>query len=245
MTLVAAFRCTDGGILLCADREQDDGYARRPVDKIHRISGLIPCEIFIAGAGVTTVVTEAREEIEKALRAADASGINLLTEHKALIEETLKIVYSRHKEDLKKWPLGLLVVVGPRLHGVAPALYRTDRTFPVQALTYAAHGSGETIANYLADRLYVHGALPNDLLLALATFIFREAEKSTSGVGLGNDMVFIRPGGQELQFLSTDSIKEIESRIPALSEAVFSYWRNNVQLPEWIKNYAASDERAK
>jgi len=109
-------------------------------------------------------------------------------------------------------------------------------------MTYISYGSGKTISDYFADRLYTFG-LPNDLLAVLATFIFREAEKSSSGVGLGNDMVFIHPGGSLLTFLYTDAVKEIEAGIPSLTEAMYSYWATHVKKPEWLKdNYADSAE---
>ena len=68
MTLVAAFRCKNGGILLCADREENDGFLRREVNKICRIRELIPCEFFIAGAGKSAIITNARLEIHKSMK---------------------------------------------------------------------------------------------------------------------------------------------------------------------------------
>jgi len=45
VTLVAAFRSGNGGILLCADREENEGYAKREVDKIYHI-GMNACDFF-------------------------------------------------------------------------------------------------------------------------------------------------------------------------------------------------------
>ncbi|HTR46489.1 MAG TPA: hypothetical protein VMM16_03770, partial [Verrucomicrobiae bacterium] len=207
MTLVAAFRCRGNGILLCADREEDDGYARRPIDKLRRINGLKDCEIFMAGSGITATVEDAHVEADRSLRKAGDEGVTLLSEHKAIIEESLKGTHQRYKEYLRRWPLHMLVVVAPRFSGYPPILYRTEKHHLILESFYHAYGSGKTIADYLADRLYVHG-IPNDLLLTLATFVFREAEKSASGVGLGNDMFLIHPGGRNIEFFHTDSIKE-------------------------------------
>jgi 20S proteasome alpha/beta subunit len=239
MTLVAAFRCRNNGILLCADRLEDDGIAKRPVDKIWRISGLTECDIFLAGAGLTTIVKDAQAEIETAIRKAVADNRSVLTEHRSLIEDSLKTVHLRHKDDLKRWPLNLLIVIAPRTPGAIPALFTTDRSTLVSEPVYAAHGSGKTISDYLADRLYVHG-LYNEHLLTLAAFIFREAERASSGVGLGNDMVLISHGAGPLAFLYADKIKEIEDGIPAIKDAIFSFWRDHLKSPDWLAHYADS-----
>ena len=39
MTLVAAFRCRNGGILLCADREENGGYAEEKSRKYTVLTG--------------------------------------------------------------------------------------------------------------------------------------------------------------------------------------------------------------
>jgi 20S proteasome alpha/beta subunit len=237
MTLVAAFRCRNNGILLCADREEDNGYVKRPFDKLYRISGIPQCEIFLAGSGTTTAIQDARAEIHRQMVADPKRDV--LAEHRSLIEESLRIVHERNKADLKHWPLSFLIVIAPRGQEAIPALYRTDRTILISEPYYAAYGSGKPIADYFADHLYAHG-LRSDLLAMLVTFIFREAEKSSSGVGLGNDMVFIHPGASGFQFLYTESIKEIEVGIPAVKDALYAYWAEHAKIPEWLRNYADS-----
>jgi 20S proteasome alpha/beta subunit len=235
MTLIAAFRMRNNGILLCADRMENDGCYTRPIDKIHRLSGLKECEVFIAGAGTIATIKDAYIGIDHAFRKAEQEGRSLLTEHRTIIEECLKGTHQRYKEDLKQWPLGLLVVIAPRLTGSPPILYATDRHHLIPEATYFAYGSGKTISDYLADRLYVHG-LENDLLVTLATFICKEAAQSSSGVGLGNDMVFIYPGGSQMKFLYTDLINEIAATIPSMKEAIYSFWRNQLKPPDWLKD---------
>jgi hypothetical protein len=240
MTLVAAFRCRNNGILLCADREEEGVYAKRSIDKIYRISWLTECEVFIAGSGTTTTVKDAFREIDLSFRNAIDGGGEVLPEFRALVETSLKTVHLRNKEELKSWPLGLLIVIAPRTASAIPALFRNDKSVLVPEDVYAAYGNGKTISDYLADHLYVHG-IPDDLLLILATFIFREAERSASGVGLGNDMFLIFPGGSRTE-LHTDSIKEIEATIPPLKNVVWEYWRNQIKPPEWLKHHADSAE---
>jgi 20S proteasome alpha/beta subunit len=239
MTLVAAFRCRDNGILLCADREEDDGIARRPMDKLHRLAGLRDCEIWMAGSGITVTIDDAYIEADQALKKAETSDASLLTEHKAIIEESLIGTHERYKEYLRRWPLHMLIVVAPRLAGSPPILYRTDKHRLIATSVYAACGSGKTICDYFADRLYQHG-LEDISLVTLAAFILREAE-SASGVGLGNDMALIRASIR--RELYDESIKEIQAGIPLLKDAIWSYWPENVKTPEWLKkDYAAAKE---
>jgi 20S proteasome alpha/beta subunit len=121
-----------------------------------------------------------------------------------------------------------------------PILYRSERSTLIPVLEYAAHGSGKTICDYYADRLYKHG-LQDIPLISLAAFILREAEESASGVGLGNDMLLIHPNGVRSEF-HTDSIRQIQAGIPSLKDAIYSYWPEHVETPEWLKkNHAASE----
>src|SRR5271165_6867460 len=74
MTLIAAFRCRNNGVLLCADREINDGVSKREVEKIYRIL-LKGCEIFIAGAGTSwDSITKAYAEIHESLHLAAEKG---------------------------------------------------------------------------------------------------------------------------------------------------------------------------
>jgi 20S proteasome alpha/beta subunit len=232
MTLIAAFRCRNNGILLCADRQEDDGVAKRQVDKIHRLSGLKECEVWVAGSGMSTTVDDAYIEADRSLRDAEKAGISLLSEHKEVIENSLKGTHDRYKEYVRGWPLHMIFVVAPRLAGRAPILYRTDKHRLIPVTAYTAWGSGKTIADYLADRLYQHG-IQTVSLVVLAAFIFREAE-AASGVGLGNDMVLTHPGGWSEYH--TESIAEIQKGIPALEDTIRSHWPENVKVPEWLNN---------
>ena len=240
MTLIAAFRCRNGGILLCADRKEDDSFAVRPVDKIYRIGELRQCQIFLAGSGTTASITDAETDIHRSFVEAAQADRDVLAEHSSIIESSLKRIHIRHKEDLRKWPLDLLVVIAPHIPNTVPILYRSDRSNLISEPLYIAYGTGKTISDYFAYRLYKHG-LPNDSLAVLAAFILREAENSASGVGLGSDMVFISSNGL-LQFLHTESIEEIQAGIPPLADAISSYWNQHVTVPKWLKDYAASTD---
>src|ERR1039458_3875084 len=108
MTLVAAYRSTEGGILLCADREENDGVAKRSVNKIYRIP-LLPCEVYLAGAGPANAIVKANEEIHSALGHAFASGADVLREYKTLIEAALLSVHVQFPEELEEMPMNFLI----------------------------------------------------------------------------------------------------------------------------------------
>ena len=83
MTLAAAFRGPKGGILLCSDREWNyGGVSKRQINKNYRVGLLKQCEIFISGAGLDAPLIRAWEEIHQHLFNAEASGIDILVEHR-------------------------------------------------------------------------------------------------------------------------------------------------------------------
>ena|ERR1017187_4120590 len=231
MTLVAAFRGIEGGILLCSDREWTDGFSKREVDKIYRIRDLAACEIFIAGSGPDATIHKASVDIFGAFVRASKAGKDVLQEHKSILESSLKAVYKQCAKTLRMYPMCLLIVVAPRGGKLVPMLYRTDEDVLVPESFYAASGSGKPIADYFADRLYEYGKLTKDALKVVAAFIFREAEASSAGVGLGVDMRFIHEGDRSIHFIPSSSVKAIQVAIPSLSEAIQSYWAENLKIP--------------
>jgi 20S proteasome alpha/beta subunit len=236
MTLVAAFRARQGGVLLCADRKEEEGYTQREIDKIYYIQELHAFQVFIAGAGPTTIIKKANEYIHKALLNAESDRkTDILTHHCACIESSLKAIYSEYKEELDELPMGLIIVVAPRVSGSAPIFYKTDKSVLSIEPLYCAHGSGRIISDYLQDRLYRHG-MHNNALALLAAFIFREAERKASGVGLGTDMVFINEGGQASRCeLGWDTVTQLQADIPPLMNAIYPCWERDAKTLDWLK----------
>jgi hypothetical protein len=113
-------------------------------------------------------------------------------------------------------------------------IYHNHADLLVPAPLYCSHGSGKTIADYLADRLYEHGRFDKGSLAVLAAFIFREAERSASGVGLGTDMIFIQEHKKQLHFIAPKYVRELEASIPTLWECVHPCWEKSVSIPEWL-----------
>lgn len=238
MTLIAAFRCRNTGVLLCTDREEDDGYTKRGIDKIFR-SGFQQFELFCAAAGPTTAVLDGFAEINKNLHvAANVEKRDILLEHQSIIESSLKAIHTKHKSDLNQFPMNMLLVVAPRSPNAIPALYKTDRSTLISEGFYAAFGTGRLLSDYFTSYLYEHG-LGDEYLAVLAAFILRETERYASGVGHGGDMVFICPNGL-YKFLYKESIAEIQAGIPELKDAIHGEWAEHLKVPTWLKDYAAS-----
>lgn len=233
MTLVAAFRCHRGGLLLCADREETYGIdVKREIDKIFKIE--FPTgQVFIAGSGPSSVITVASLEIRQALIRGFAENIDLEREHKNLIEEVLKSIHQRYAQNLEHWPLGLIVIFAPFNRSMAPLLYRTEFSMMVSEPIYVGYGAGKTLSDYLADRLYVNSydQIDDATLLAVAAFIFREVEKTVVGVGLGVDAIFIHEGSPLSKTIGKDHIKAIQDQIPPLSDCIFAGWKNRINIP--------------
>jgi 20S proteasome alpha/beta subunit len=210
MTLVAAFRCQKGGILLCADREESYGPTKREVDKIYRMRDLVTCEVFIADSGPGNIIRLATEEIHASFIKAKAAGEDALIEHRGIVEQGLGVIYEKFPEMLLEDPMNLVIVVAPRESPTHPLLYHTDGWAMIPESFYIAHGSGKAISDYLADRLYVpymHGQLDKGMVGLLAAFILREAERSVVGVGMGANMVFINEGESAFSFVGPENFK--------------------------------------
>lgn len=234
LTLINAFRARQGGILLCADRQEDDGYSKTEIDKIYEITtDLKPCEVFIAGSGPSEIIAKAKERIHRSLVSADRGRNDILGEHQKLIEGTLKNIYREYGDVLRRYSMGLIIVIASRVRSQAPVMYSTVeyRLYPQD--TYCADGSGKPISDYLADRLYRYG-MNRATLSVIAAFILREAERKASSVGMGFDMVFIHDGDTGRQYLGRDRIKTLQEAILPLSEAMFPAWENCQPIKDWL-----------
>jgi 20S proteasome alpha/beta subunit len=232
MTLANAFRCRNGGILLCADREENDGYNKREVDKIYRIRELHAFEVFVSGSGPSGVITRTCAEIHELLLREEYAGSDLWNEHKQIIETKLKTLHRDYSANLKQFPMNLLMVIAERSQ-FSPLLYRTDLAMLIPEQQYAACGTGKPISDYLTDRLYQQ-PLDKRAAVVLAAFIGREAEASASGVGFGMDMVVIHENNRSLHFIPPNKVKELASSIPDLLGCITPCWEKSVEVPDWL-----------
>jgi hypothetical protein len=240
MTLIAAFRCPKGGVLLCADREEDDGYNKREVDKLYRImhQELVSCDVWLAGSGSGDLIRKFRAQLHGSLIAAVQRGHDVFDDHEKLIQKELADFYRQWNSDIKKSNgLQFIVVIAPLRPDRVPILYRTSATALIPYPEYCATGSGQPIADYLADRLSTYGSLESRATGLMAAFIFREAQGSAIGVGFGADMVFIHEGGKSRYWIPAARVKELEACIPALGDCILGWWPENTVTPEWYKDW--------
>ncbi|MGB7284742.1 MAG: hypothetical protein WBE13_20920 [Candidatus Acidiferrum sp.] len=234
MTLVNGFRTRTGGILLCADRQEDDGYLKAEIDKIYEIPHLMTCEVFIAGAGPSELISKAKEHIHKSLLFAAQGTNDVLAEHQTIIEGSLRHIYEEYRDVFESASMGLIIVVAPRAPGAHPLMYSTVEYRLDLRRTYCAQGTGRSISDYFSDRVYKETMNRNELSV-LGAFILGEAERKAVGVGMGFDMVFINDGEQGRQYLGRDTIKKLQADIPPLSAGVFAAWNQSPAIQEWLK----------
>jgi 20S proteasome alpha/beta subunit len=236
MTLIAAFRASKGGVLLCSDRQEDDGISKKSIDKIYHVKNLKSCDVFMAGAGPSGPLKNTFTEIHNLLKREEDNGVEVAWVHHETIEAALKAIYGRYNDALQNYPMNLIVVVAPRAKNYRPMLYGTDGIVLSPESRYLAHGSGKPIADYLTGRLYADD-LMTKWLLAVAAFILREASSSSSGVGLGSDMVLISNGGVGRRELTPESVSQIERTLPPLAECLHKNWMEVEQtqgFPTWF-----------
>lgn len=236
MTLISAFRCNSGGVLLCADREENDGYSKREIDKIYRIQNFPGFDIFVATAGLTSISTNLCNCIHENFIKAISEGRDILNDHQAILEYSLKLIHEKYASEINTRPIHLITVIAPHAPDKVPMVYGNDREILVPAPLYVSYGSGKGIADYLADRMYKHGRFDKGSLAVLAAFIFREAERSSSGVGLGVDMVFIQDHKNQIHSIAPKYVSQIQASIPDLRDCILGCWEKDVQIPEWIHN---------
>lgn len=238
VTLIAAFRTNNSGILLCADREESTGETRRQVNKIHRVN-LNTCSVFIAASGGTGLITKAFSVLEDALENANDEGHDVWNEHEELIESCLRTFRKQYADNLKIGYLDLLIVVAPKDESLFPLLYRTEHAMLVPEMFYAAYGMGKTISDFLADRLlgiadqiWGHGSIEDATMIAVSALIFREAQKSAGYVGFGMDLIMIGTSkSTPVRTVGSDVMEEIQAGIPTLSDSIFEHWKGRVDIP--------------
>jgi hypothetical protein len=239
MTLIAAFRCPKGGVLLCADREEIDGYNKKEVDKIYRIpvTELQTCDVFLAGSGDGDLIRKFRAQLHGSLLLALDAQRNIFEEHETLIETALADFYRQWGADLKKsGGMQFIVVIAPMRQDRVPFLYRTSATALIPYPKYCATGTGQPISDYLVDRLSVYGSLQSRFTGILAAFIFREAQSTALGVGLA-DMMFIHEGGKSRYTIPAVRVEELQKCIPPLGDCILSCWPEEIRAPEWYKDW--------
>jgi hypothetical protein len=88
----ASFYSTAKTISHCADREESGGYSKRAVNKIEHFN-LKESSYYIAGTGRSSIIANAIPHIVIALHDAEQHGEDLLEKHRAIIGNSLRLLY--------------------------------------------------------------------------------------------------------------------------------------------------------
>jgi 20S proteasome alpha/beta subunit len=236
MTLVAGFRCADGGVLLGADRERSDQFGKRSVEKLFRI--LTKQGTFlVAGSGRASIVDNALMRLDIALKAAaDKNDVVLFDKHREVIETVLYEIHEEYiwgNRDEHNRGVGFIIAASFRSPNSTPFMYSTDEEILVPQQLYGCAGVGQDLAYYFADKLY-NDHLSREGAALLAAFIFREVGQSVSGVGLGTDLWFLAAKDQGWYRLWPHRVRELEAVIPDIEKAISDAWNGKIVIPEWL-----------
>jgi 20S proteasome alpha/beta subunit len=235
MTLIAAFRCADG-LLMVADREEATASAKRSVPKIVTFLGEGNWAVAVATAGNAATADLAVSRLGKRLK--NVSSKMLRRESEKIIREVVEGVYrdciwSNPDRDRDQLDFSLLVAVN-LIDSEEQFLYRTAGIVPQPLRTHVCIGVGEDLANYFADRLYTDKIGRRELTL-LTAFIFREAKRSVRDVGQGTDMCFMFKGAGVFM-TGGESLESLEADLPAFSDSIKKFWERARLMPRWLKD---------
>jgi hypothetical protein len=230
MTLVAGFRCLDGGILMCADREESGDGTKRSVDKLweRRYDN---AHFVIGASGTSVILANLFERLEEQL-VRNAS--TLQNEHRKIIGGVLRSIHKDFRE-FKEWQEMV----------VAASFYRDVRT-PVTSFLYGTvanalepvpdyvcAGVGKAMAGYFCRELYERW--PNRRSASvLAAFVFREVGNHVLGVGRGTDMIYMAVQQRLIHHIPHSDVKELEDAIPTLKEVLSERWGKGIRVPHWL-----------
>jgi|HubBroStandDraft_1064217.scaffolds.fasta_scaffold60047_2 20S proteasome alpha/beta subunit len=236
MTLIASFRCADGGVLLCADRERSDAFGKRAVDKLFRIR-TNQGSFLLAGAGRSSIVDNALMRLDTELKkAGDDPNVVLFDKHKDVIETVLYEIYEEYiwgHRDENNRGMQLIIAAAFTSPHSTPFVYGTDEEILFPQQLHGCAGAGQDLAYYFADRLY-NEHISREGAALLATFIFREVSQTVSGVGLGTDMWFLAAKDQGWYRIPPLKVKELETVIPDIEKAISDAWNGHLAIPEWL-----------
>jgi 20S proteasome alpha/beta subunit len=238
MTLIAGFRCADGSVLLCADRERSDQFGKRSIEKLFRVR-TEQGSFLIAGAGRSSIIDNALARIDVALKTAGANpDVVLFDKHKDVIETVL---YEIHEEyiwghrDENNRAIQFIIAAAFRSPHSTPFLYRTDEEIVFPQQLYCCGGAGQDLAYYFADKLY-NDHLSREGAALVAAFIFREVSQSVSGVGLGTDLWLLAAKDQGWYRIPPPKVQEIEAIIPDIGSAIADAWNGKITIPKWLSD---------
>ena len=245
MTLVAGFRCLDGGILVCADRERSGDGTKRSVDKLRELR-LADADFVFAASGSEVVIVNLYQRLEEALRANED---DLLASHTSVISGVLRSIHREFKE-FREWEELVIAASFYRETAipVASFLYSTVGNFLQPEHHFACKGGGKDLAGYFFNRLFDHWRFnpwpDRRRAVVVATFVFREVEDHVEEVGRGTDIKYMATRQRVIQTVPHTDVKTLEEAIPSIKDTIFERWHQGLTLPPWLKNNLYDDEGA-
>jgi 20S proteasome alpha/beta subunit len=199
VTLIAGIKCLDGYIVAADTAITTESNVRQGRKVVHyKGTDGAPFRIICAGCGNMAYARMASEKIRDAVE--QLTNRTLLA-MKRQVEEVLRAIYISHIGAVH-WQHGheagepqfSLVVALEAADG--HGIYRTDQTAVCEIDPCSFGGTGEELANFLAERLLVEKRtmtvqLSTAAAVQLTKHIFKASKKSSAGVG-GNTEILAR-----------------------------------------------------
>jgi hypothetical protein len=216
VTLIAAFKCSDG-FLVCADSAEICGPWKTRVDKISpKVCGNF--QVAIAGSGLASVVDDCTLRLEDAISSLEPTALSdfAKTIHLELLDfrknectsserQTLKFIISAlaYKESAR--PFAVWTTVGSRLN-------------PVE--TFAIGGWETEVYNHTAERLYRPRMLISQAVFA-ALYLLRLARDTSPNIDEPMKLVSIRSEG--MYPVSPEYTKKLSDRMEMFAKQIDNF----------------------
>ena len=232
MTLVAGFRCSDGGILLCADREESGDGTKRSINKLREWKGKNATFLFGA-SGTSAIIANLYTRLEVALAENEQ---DLQTSHVKVIGDVLRSIH-KDFEEFDEWPE--MVIAASFYQDIATPLtsflYGTVGSVLEPVAHYTCKGFGKDLGRYFFQRLFDFWPQRRQAVI-MATFVFREAEDHLDGVGRGTDMMYLATQQRTVWTVPYEKhISDLEGRIPSLKDTLAQGWDLAIEIPYWLE----------
>ncbi len=213
MTLIAAFKCSDG-FVLCADSQETAGPYRVARQKIDAETwGNF--QVSIAGTGHGDVIDACVDKLSVAVRASNASTLSELQRllHLELLEFSRKeaTVYPR-KDRAPRF-----IVAARPIQSRAVEVWRTAASRLIPITTYALIGWEEPIYEHAVQRLY-RSSLTVGQARIVGMYVFVLAGNTSNYVGGPTSVVLALPHAIVLD--RNEAVRELQERVKRFSQTI-------------------------
>jgi 20S proteasome alpha/beta subunit len=199
MTVVVGLKFMEG-MVLAADKEENDTYLKYPVQKIQRLGFPNKMIAGITGDGDAHFIDFSIDKIKDYLLSHSKMPISKIGKG---VEIVLKEVFEEHifatNLSAKERPdFGLLIACIQ--HG-KHKLFKTKQAAPVEIFDFAASGYGASYAEILIRKYWGTLTLHSAVLLGL--YVVQQTQKHVSTVGGGMDVVILKSDGKSATLTSS------------------------------------------